>query len=135
MQNKQEKTTPVQKKHGRPGSAGKEHREPGNARKADARRIDNKWELFATGLFFVAVFAAMIGYLGYFTATSRQDMVNNSYNSRQEIFLSQNYRGSIYSRDGEVLAETVLDERQNESTPIRPLVEYPTMWANRSAKG
>ncbi len=93
----------------------KKHREPNNTRKADARRIDNKWEIFATGFFFVAVFAAVIGYLGYFTATSKQDMVNNSYNSRQEIFLSENYRGSIYSRDGEALAETVWDEQQNES--------------------
>ena len=57
----------------------------------------------------------MIGYLGYFVATSEQEMVNNSYNSRQEILLSRNYRGAIYSRDGEVLAQTRLDEDQNES--------------------
>ena len=42
-------------------------------------------------------------------------MVNNSYNSRQEILLSQNYRGTIYSRDGEILAETVMDSAQNET--------------------
>ena len=48
-------------------------------------------------------------------ATSEQDMINNSYNSRQEILLSRNYRGSILSRDGEVLAETLLDEDQNET--------------------
>lgn len=35
--------------------------------------------------------------------------MNNSYNSRQDILLSQNYRGTIYSRDGEVLAETLVD--------------------------
>ncbi|MDE6926345.1 MAG: penicillin-binding protein 2 [Acetatifactor sp.] len=42
-------------------------------------------------------------------------MINNSYNSRQEILLSRNYRGTIFSRDGEVLAETVLDDEQNET--------------------
>lgn len=57
----------------------------------------------------------LIGYLSYFTATSEQEMINNSYNSRQEILLSRNYRGTIYSRDGEILAQTVLDEEQNES--------------------
>lgn len=57
----------------------------------------------------------MIVYLGHFVATSEQDMINNSYNSRQEILLSRNYRGSILSRDGEVLAESILDAEQNET--------------------
>lgn len=68
-----------------------------------------------TGCFFAVLFAALIGYLGYFTATSQQDMINNSYNSRQEILLSRNYRGTIYSADGDVLAQTVLDQGQDES--------------------
>jgi len=42
-------------------------------------------------------------------------MINNSYNPRQEILLSRNYRGTIFSRDGEVLAETKLDNDQNET--------------------
>ena len=64
---------------------------------------------------FLVRFAGAIGYLGYFTATSEQEMINTSYNSRQEILLSRNYRGTIFSRDGEVLAETVLDDEQNET--------------------
>lgn len=70
--------------------------------------------LISSGLF-TALFLFMIGFLAHFVAVNEQDMVNNSYNSRQEILLSQNYRGSIYSRDGEVLAETVLDAAQNET--------------------
>ncbi|MCH5343873.1 MAG: penicillin-binding protein 2 [Acetatifactor sp.] len=68
---------------------------------------------------FIALFISMIGYLGHFVATSEQEMINNSYNPRQQILLSRNFRGSILSRDGEVLAETVLDENQNERR------EYP----------
>lgn len=123
MQDKNEKKT-IQKKK----------RESGSARKAHARRIDNKWEIFATGFFFVAVFAAMIGYLGYFTATSKQEMLDNSYNSRQEILLSRNYRGTIYSRDGEVLAETVLDDRQNESR-VYPFADLFAHIVGYSTKG
>ena len=123
MQEKNEKK-PTQRKK----------REPGSARKAHARRIDNKWEIFATGLFFVAVFVTMIAYLGYFTATSKQEMLDNSYNSRQEILLSRNYRGNIYSRDGEVLAETVPDERQNESR-VYPFADMFAHIVGYSTKG
>ena len=57
----------------------------------------------------------MMGYLCYFVATNEQEIFNNSYNSRQEILLSQNYRGSIYARDGELLACTDLDDEGNET--------------------
>lgn len=84
-------------------------------KKNAARYLDNKREIIVSGCFFGLIFAVLIGYLGYFTATSRQEMINNSYNSRQEILLSQNYRGSIYSKDGDVLAQTVPDEEENET--------------------
>lgn len=96
-------------------SAREEPQKKKTTKKTDARRLDNKPEIIVTSVFFVAVFLVLIVHLGYFTATSEQDMINNSYNSRQKILLSRNYRGTIYSRDGEVLAETVLDQEQNES--------------------
>ena len=83
---------------------------------------------------FGVLFAVLIGYLGYFTATSEQEMINNSYNSRQEILLSRNYRGTIYSRDGEVLAETVLDEEQNE-TRVYPYEKLFSHVVGYSTKG
>lgn len=85
------------------------------------------------GLFF-GVFAVVIGNLGYFVATSEQEMINNSYNSRQEILLSQNYRGNIYSRDGELLAETILDEEQNE-TRVYPFEDLFAHIVGYSTKG
>ena len=71
-------------------------------RKQKTRRMDSKPEIIISGCFFLIIFALLIGYLVYFVSTSEQDMINNSYNSRQEILLSQNYRGSIFSRDGDV---------------------------------
>lgn len=102
----------------RPNSTQAAAAQPGkknNKKKKISRYSANRPEIIVTSCFFGLLFAAMIGYLGYFVATSEQEMVNNSYNSRQEILLSRNYRGAIYSRDGEVLAQTRLDENQNES--------------------
>ena len=103
----------------RPDSTQEQAPQPGkktnNKKKNSGRYSANRPEIIVTGCFFGLLFAALIGYLGYFVATSEQEMVNNSYNSRQEILLSRNYRGAIYSRDGEVLAETQLDQDQNES--------------------
>lgn len=65
-------------------------------------------------IFFSLLFCGMLTYLGYFVATNEQEMVNNSYNSRQEILLTKNYRGTILSNDGKVLAETLLDAQGNE---------------------
>ncbi len=84
-------------------------------KKQRTRRLNNRVEIMISGGFFAVLFVLLIGHLCYFVATSEQEMVNNSYNSRQEILLSQNYRGSIFSRDGEVLAETQLDGGQNET--------------------
>ena len=80
---------------------------------------DNRMQIKVSGGLFAALFAILICYLGYFVATGEEDMINNSYNSRQKILLSQNYRGTIYSRDGDVLARTVVDIEQNETR------EYP----------
>ncbi|MFI3211845.1 MAG: penicillin-binding transpeptidase domain-containing protein [Eubacteriales bacterium] len=78
-----------------------------------------KREVMFTTYFFVFLFMGMIGYLVHFVATNEQELINNSYNSRQELLTAENYRGSIYSADGELLAYTDFLEDGSE---IR---EYP----------
>lgn len=68
---------------------------------------------------FTILFLAMAGYIVHYSITNQQELINNSYNGRQQILLAQNRRGSIYSADGQVLARTVTDEEGKE---IR---EYP----------
>lgn len=87
---------------------------------ARKKRNHNRAQIYVSSGLFVALFAVLIGHLIYFTATSEQEMINNSYNSRQELLLSRNFRGTIYSRDGVVLAETVMDGVQDE-TRVYPL--------------
>ena len=87
-------------------------------RKKDARnrkRMGNQREIWLSAGSIGVLFLCLLVYLGHFVATSEQDMINNSYNSRQQILLSRNYRGSIYSRDGDVLAETILDADEEET--------------------
>lgn len=84
------------------------------------KNVRNKREILITTYFFVFLFIAMIGYITYFSVTNEQEMMNNSYNSRQQILLSRNYRGSIFSRDGDILAQTILDSSGEKETR-----EYP----------
>ncbi len=57
----------------------------------------------------------MMGYTCYYAVTNKQEMINNSYNSRQQILIAQNTRGTIYSRNREVLAETQTDTEGKET--------------------
>lgn len=84
----------------------------GSAREKNS--VKNNQILYVS-YFFVALFLVMGGYLCYFVATSEQDMINNSYNSRQEMLISQNYRGTIYSKDGDKLAYTQTNEDGSET--------------------
>lgn len=87
--------------------------------KLKSKRTKKNYEVLLTTYFFVFLFLGMMGYLCYFVAENEQEIFNNSYNSRQEILLSQNYRGSIYAKNGEILAATHWDSEGNE---VR---EYP----------
>ena len=53
---------------------------------------------------FVFLFLGMIAYLCLYVKQNGQDLLNNSYNTRQKILLAQNYRGRIYASGGDVLA-------------------------------
>ena len=86
--------------------------------KQKAKKKMERQILFVT-CFFSGLFLGLIGYITYYSATHKQELLNNSYNGRQRVLVAQNRRGSIYSADGEVLARTVVDENGKE---VR---EYP----------
>lgn len=68
---------------------------------------------------FTLLFLLMAGYIAYYSVTHQQELINNSYNGRQKMLLAQNRRGTIYSQDGTILAQTVVDEEGKEKR------EYP----------
>lgn len=68
---------------------------------------------------FTLLMLALSGYIIYYSSTHQQELINNSYNGRQQMLLAQNRRGSIYSADGQVLAAS----RDNEEG--KEIREYP----------
>ena len=90
-----------------------------NHKKEDKVKKKTKRHIMAVTWSFTFLFLGMIGYITYYAMTHQQELINNSYNGRQQILLAKNRRGTIYSADGEVLAKSVEDESGEE---IR---EYP----------
>lgn len=68
---------------------------------------------------FLALFLGLMGYFVYFQLYLSEDFINNSYNTRQELFEDEVIRGEIVASDGEVLARTSVDAEGNETR------EYP----------
>ena len=64
-------------------------------------------EIMVVTWFFTLLFLGMSGYITHYSVTHQQELINNSYNGRQEVLLAQNRRGTIYSSEGEVLAESI----------------------------
>lgn len=57
----------------------------------------------------------MMGYTCYYAITNQQELINNSYNGRQELLISQNRRGTIYAAGGQVLAQSETGEDGSET--------------------
>lgn len=74
----------------------------------------NKQILTVTYLF-VALFLGMMGYTCYYAISNQQELINNSYNSRQELLVAQNTRGTIYASGRQILAQTKTDENGKET--------------------
>lgn len=91
-----------------------EGRENGRRGMSRTKKKRNRQILSVTWLF-VGLFFAMMGYTCHYAVTHRQTLMNNSYNTRQEILVAQNSRGTIYAAGGQVLAETQTDGEGKET--------------------
>lgn len=69
--------------------------------------------------FFVFLFLSMMIYISVYVYRYKEPMMNNNYNTGQQMLAAQNRRGSIFSRDKEVLAVT---ETMPDGSEIR---KYP----------
>ena len=96
------------------------------SRKIGKKRKKRNRQILTVTYLFVAVFLCMMGYTCYYAITNQQELINNSYNGRQELFVAQNSRGNIYAAGGQILAETQVDEN-GEETRVYP---YANMFSH-----
>ena len=83
-------------------------------RKIKKKKIRSK-PIIVLGAFYTVLMFSLLGYVTNYAYSNRQELMNNSYNTRQQILLAQNYRGEILSRDGDVLAYTQTAEDGKET--------------------
>lgn len=86
---------------------------------------------------FAAVFLGMMGYICYYSATHEQELINNSYNGRQQVLTAKNTRGRIFAGGGEILAQTVTDEegKEERSYPYGSLFSHAVGYATHGRAG
>lgn len=71
-------------------------------------------QIFVITYFFVALFLGMMIYITAFMVDDSADVINNSYNKRQEVLAKKVKRGKILSADSKVLAKTITDKKGND---------------------
>lgn len=86
---------------------------------------------------FVAVFLGMMFYICQYSMTHRQELMNNSYNGRQQMLTAKNVRGTIYAGSGETLAKTTTDSegRETREYPYENLFAHAVGYATNGRAG
>ena len=86
---------------------------------------------------FTAVFLGMMFYICQYSMVHRQELLNNSYNGRQQLLTARNTRGTIYAGSGEVLARTVTDSegRETREYPYENLFAHAVGYATHGRAG
>ncbi len=94
-------------------------------------------ETWLTVGFFGTLFLAMIIYFCVYVANNEQELINNSYNSRQKKLAMENIRGSIYDRGGKILAQTVTDTlgRERREYPYAGLFAHTVGFSTKGRTG
>lgn len=107
-----------------------------NNRKIKKRKKKNPEIMFVTWIF-TGLFLVMSCYIVQYALTHKQELINNSYNGRQQMLLAQNRRGRILAAGGEVLAQTVEGEdgKDVREYPYGPLFSHAVGYAVNGKMG
>lgn len=101
-------------------------------RKKSKRPVNREYTIVS--YFFVLIFLSLAGYMVYFNAVEREDVISSPYNTRQNQFQERILRGSLVSADGQVLARTDTDGEGNE-TRVYPFANMYAHVVGYDAKG
>jgi len=119
---KQDKHENNRKKHKKQrGTRAKKNKTPEIAisELQDSGKKDPNKSIYNTVYIFIGLFVLAMGYFAHFIVFRSNDVINSTYNKRQEVLAKRVLRGEIRSADDEILARTIIDEDGNE---VR---EYP----------
>ncbi len=107
-----------------------------NKNQVRKKKKKNKEIMLITWMF-TLLFLGLSGYIVHYSATHKQELINNSYNGRQQILLAQNRRGKILSSDGSVLAQTIVDDEGKEKReyPYQNLFSHVVGYATNGRMG
>lgn len=100
----------------------------------DDRNKQQRKTIFIIVYIFIGLFALVAGYFSYYLLFKSRDIINSSYNRREEILSDRVIRGKILASDYSVLAETLVDEEGNETREY-PYGELFVHVVGRSQKG
>lgn len=109
-----------------------------NSGKTKRRRLSGgNREILVITYIFVGLFIGIILYVSFFTAFKSADLINNSYNKRQDLLAKRVVRGDILSREGEILATTITDEDGNEDRvyPFNGLFSHAVGYSTHGKSG
>lgn len=83
-------------------------------------------EIIMITYIFVGLFVLLTTYFSYFLFVDSDEVINNSYNKRQDLLAERVIRGEIQGSNGETLAKTVEDKKGN-TTRVYP---YDAMFSH-----
>jgi peptidoglycan glycosyltransferase len=96
-----------------------QERQDKQQKKEKNNKNQNNRELSIVAYIFVGLFVFLMGYFVYYNITQSPNVINSSYNARQDLFAKKVVRGKIISSDGEILAQTNVSDDGTETR------EYP----------
>lgn len=102
------------------------YEEEQTVRKKRKKKNKRNRELWIVTYVFILLMLAVIGNEIRFVYSDSENVINNSYNPRQEILAQKNIRGSVLADDGTVLAQTV---RANDGSEKR-VYPYSNLFAH-----
>lgn len=104
------------------------------AKNADKKEDKTSKNIMQITYIFIGLFVLLLGYFVYFIAMDSNEVINNSYNKRQDLLAKQVVRGNILSADNEILAQTITDKKGRE-TRVYPFGNMFVHIVGRFSKG
>lgn len=83
---------------------------------------------------FVGMITLVMGFFIHFLVKDSNEVINNSYNQRQDLLAEQVVRGNILAADGEILAQTITNKKGKE-TRVYPYESMFSHVVGRFSKG